>query len=147
MDYRSFDAELCRLPSAGCLHEINLSCRSLNLCVSSAFVESLSNDCILVVLQGLYFVSGRTVVASLLLRRCSRLALPCQRPPPLEDIYCLLRRAALLLLLTVDAGDSCGETDRDREYRVEGSVAQCQHNYSCCEREAAYFEMMYIFGR
>jgi hypothetical protein len=81
-----------------------------------------------------------------LLRRRSGFALPCESPPPLEDVYCLLCRAALLLLLTVDACNSRGESDRDREYRIEGSEAQCQSKRSIVERAAAYFEMMYIFG-
>jgi hypothetical protein len=66
-----------------------------------------------------------------LFRRSSRLALPRKRPPPLEHVYCLLRRATLFFFFAVDACSSGGETDRDGEEGIEGSDSQGLACYSC----------------
>lgn len=97
------------------------------------FVERLSDSGALAASRWLHFVTHCAFIAGLLFCRRGRFTLPRKSPSPLKDVYCLLRRAALLLLLTVNACGGGGETDRDRENRVEGSVAQCQHKLSCCE--------------
>ena len=52
---------------------------------------------------------------SSLFRYYCRLAMPRKRPPPLEQVYCLLRRATLFFFFAVDACSGGGETDRDGE--------------------------------
>ena len=47
----------------------------------------------------------------LLFRRSSRLTLPRKRPPPLEHIYCLLRRATLFFFFAVDACSGGGKSN------------------------------------
>lgn len=80
-----------------------------------------------------------------LLRRRGRLTVPCKRPSPLEYVYCLLCGVALLLLLTVDACDSGGETDRDGENRIESSVRRSVRYVVLNGSRLAYFDMICIF--